>query len=333
MTKRFLLLTKITLIAVYLVILAGSVVRMTGSGMGCPDWPKCFGQWIPPTDVSQIPADYKEIYSEKRAKKLENFCRLLDKIGFGREADAMRNDPSLLVEQDFNAKKTWTEYVNRLFGFVSGNLMLLQFIVSLWFFRRNKGITILAFLNLILLSFTAWMGAIVVATNIVPWVLTVHMLVALLIIILQVYIIELAAEKQSRITVPARIRYVLTAVILLSFVQILMGTQIRQQVDVIAAEHELGDRHLWIAQLSTIFYVHRSFSWMIVLSTLYIWYASRREQIRIPGMKALLIVIFIAVSSGALLSYFAMPALLQPVHLLLSTIMLGLQVWQWRNSA
>ena len=35
-------------VLVYLVIVAGSIVRATGSGLACPDWPTCNGSWLPP---------------------------------------------------------------------------------------------------------------------------------------------------------------------------------------------------------------------------------------------------------------------------------------------
>ena len=37
-----------------LLITVGGVVRATGSGLGCPGWPKCFGRWIPPLEYHAI---------------------------------------------------------------------------------------------------------------------------------------------------------------------------------------------------------------------------------------------------------------------------------------
>ena len=86
----------LSLISIYLLILAGGIVRSTGSGMGCPDWPKCFGRFIPPTKVEELPLHYEVIYQEK-----------------------------LHGEIAFNATKTWIEYINRLLGALTGIIVLI----------------------------------------------------------------------------------------------------------------------------------------------------------------------------------------------------------------
>ncbi len=105
-----------------------------------------------------------------------------------------------------------------------------------------------------------------------------------------------------------------------------MGTQIRQQIDALYAQFGGEDRHLWIDQLTTIFYIHRSFSWMIVLLTIFIWYKLRESSVELPGIKFLFSVIAIEVVSGATLAYFNMPALIQPLHLLLACMMIIVQM-------
>jgi heme a synthase len=109
---------------VILLILVGGIVRGTGAGMGCPDWPKCFGQYIPPTQVEELPVGYQTLFLERRLKKNERLAKMLDRFGATAVADQIRNDPSVREAEPFNALKTWIEYVNRLLGALTGLFVL-----------------------------------------------------------------------------------------------------------------------------------------------------------------------------------------------------------------
>jgi cytochrome c oxidase assembly protein subunit 15 len=309
-----------TLVLVYLVILAGSIVRSTGSGMGCPDWPKCFGQWIPPTSVDQLPADYEAQFLEGRKVKLDKYIRLIESIGLPQTAEAMRNDPSLLASEPFDARGTWIEYVNRLFGFLAGNAMLALVIASLWTWRWNKWIPIISLIALIAIVFQAWLGSVVVATNLLPWTITIHMVVAFLIIALLLSVISRTSKDTSKESF--QLKGVLVLAIILTLVQVVLGTQVRQEVDQIAKM--FADRSEWIEQLSSRFEIHRSFSILLVLvNGAFLW--KNRAYWNNGILRALGLFLVLEILVGMTLAYLGMPAVAQPTHLLLATIFFGIQ--------
>lgn len=319
--KWFVRINWITLVFIYLVVIAGSFVRITGSGMGCPDWPKCFGEWVPPTEASTLPANYKEIYVEKRAKKVEKFCRMLDGIGLSETAERIRSDESVLYEEDFNARKTWTEYINRLFGFLAGNGILLIFLWIILKYRRKK-LVLVASLNLVILLFQAWFGSIVVATNLVPWTITIHMLLALVIIGLQLYLIRLVSPSQQRnINVSKGFFWLVILILAITFYQMLLGTQVREEIDVLRKSGiERGE---WSQHFNLAFYVHRSFSWLVlILITGMFWVKRNMRNLRI--IHWIFIFLVIELTSGVLLAHFNMPGLVQTAHLLFACVIFGL---------
>ena len=131
--KKIRRLTIISIIIVYIVILAGATVRMTGSGMGCPDWQKCFGYLIPPTDRSDIEwkknHNYKKnqiiIFNDSLIYANKDF-KTVDSINRENWSNYTKHDYSI-----FNVYHTWIEYINRLIGAIAGLSVLLLFITSL----------------------------------------------------------------------------------------------------------------------------------------------------------------------------------------------------------
>src|SRR3989344_8405367 len=203
--KGFQRLIFLSILGTYLVILAGAVVRGTGSGLGCPDWPTCFGQWVPPTDISELPANYKEIY----------------KI-------------SGKTIADFDPFKTWTEYINRLLGVVLGFLIVLLFGKSFKVRSYDPNIPWFCGGLLFLILVQGGVGALAVSTHLKPFLITIHMLLAVLLLFGLLYLRKYCHDLQNTALVQkidAKALRITKILVGLTFFQVMLGTQVRQQVD------------------------------------------------------------------------------------------------------
>ncbi|MEJ5963811.1 COX15/CtaA family protein [Pedobacter immunditicola] len=332
---KFTRLNLITIGVTLLVILAGGIVRSTGSGMGCPDWPKCFDQYIPPTSVEQLPADYKEKYTAERIEKNERFAKSLDKLGKKHLADQIRHDKSILEHEEFNAAKTWTEYLNRLAGAVTGFFMLALAIYSYKYRKVAKRIFILSVLNVFVVGFQAWLGSIVVSTNLLQWVVTVHMLLALVILAVQVYTYHYARQLyKDRVVIVSNMGWLKVLIIsslVVSTVQIILGTEVREAIDTISKELFNQERATWVSKVGDAFIYHRDLAILVAVLNVLIYkivmdkFGGKATELRVGN--SIVIVLIVQVLSGLLLSNFALPPYAQAIHILFSTLLFTLQFY------
>lgn len=320
--RRFHKLTFSTLIAVYILIFVGGVVRSTGAGMGCPDWPRCFGQWIPPTSVEELPPDYKEKYAAFREKKNIKFAKYLSMLGFQDSADKILSDKSILKEADFNPIKTSIEYINRVVGVIIGFFIIVLAYRS-WAFRfTDAAITWISISTLALVIFQGWFGSIVVSTNLTSWTVTIHMFLAIVMVFLLVVLWHVSGGAPRYKTEKGMVTLALAAMMML-LIQIFFGTEVREGIDRVSGSLPRSE---WISGVGTDFILHRSFSWAVVLIHMILIAKLNKTVGRNALSLSLIILILGTFLTGSAMALFDFPAVFQPLHLMLAIMTVGAEM-------
>jgi len=279
-----------TVIATMVLILIGGLVRAAGAGLGCPDWPQCFGMWIPPTTAAELPAQY---------------------------------DESL-----FNPVHTWLEYVNRLVGVLIGFLITLTFIFSFKYRRSDPVITVSSGVAFLLVLVQGWLGGQVVKSGLSAGMITIHMVLAMIIVNTLLFATFKAMRDRVSIRLKPvhkqRLLYISGAILFLTLVQLIMGTQVREAVDVAKNVMNLP-REQWIDTSDLLYLVHRSFSWLVIILSAYLLYENRKlaagpRLSRIGYLIFGLIILQMFIGFG--MERLDIPGILQMLHLVSVSVLI-----------
>ena len=320
---------KISLILVYLVIIAGAVVRMTGSGMGCPDWPKCFGYYIPPTEVSELEFQKNRDYEAGQVIILDETLKVAAE-DFRSSDSYDPQDWENYEKHDyaiFNPTHTWVEYINRLVGALAGITVLIMAFLSIKKYRHRKQITILSWLCVFMMGFQAWLGATVVYSVLAPAKITIHMVMALVIVAVLLYLLYISKETKTNQTKTRTFQILLIVAVIMTLIQVVMGTQVRQFVDEQVRSLGYDAKDLWLSDPDVIFYVHRSFSILVLLVNLFLWWKNRKMNLQLNRINIVIAFILLEVATGVAMYNFDFPYLSQPLHLVIASLLFGFQFY------
>lgn len=312
---------------VYLVILAGAVVRMTGSGMGCPDWPKCFGYLIPPTERTQLDWKPNHQYQNGQVIIVEESLRVATEDFTSKENyNASNWEPYTKHDYAvFNPTHTWIEFINRLLGALAGLATLLLLVSALWRFKSDSVATLGSLLVVLGMGFQGWLGKTVVDSNLLPYKISIHMGMALLIVLMLVYLLSREQKNTPKIIQIKQFQGLALIAVILSLIQIAMGTQVRQFVDEQMHTFDLNQASLWLAEAPLLFYIHRSFSIAVLLVHLYWGFLFFKNNYIPLVFKGIVSLIGLEILTGIWMYYFDFPFSSQPLHLILAALLFGAQ--------
>lgn len=280
----------------YFLIFLGGLVRVSGAGMGCPDWPKCYGLWIPPTDVSQLPSAY---------------------------------DPAA-----FNPVLTWIEYINRLFGVLTGFFILATLAVAVKNFRKHPQVLYPSIAAFVLVAFQGWLGKVVVKTDLNPFIVTLHLVLALIIVSILIYITQQAyflenPKAESASLYPSQSSRLAAALWGLGMLQLAFGTQVREKLEWISRAFPLMSEADWVEKIGNIGHLHGAVGIALTATTWVIGYSILRKSENASPfvVKAVFAVMGLSLAEvvvGLSLVFIGVPAVMQIFHQWTASLYIGL---------
>ena len=283
----------ISTILSYLLIFVGGLVRVSGSGLGCPDWPKCFGRWVPPTSIEQIPAHI---------------------------------DPTA-----FNIVLAWIEYGNRMLGVIVGISILLMTIIAVIYFKKNSKILFSSLLSLFLVVANGGLGAIVVSSVLNPFIVSLHMILALFLVsVLSYATIEsyklINTQKFTGIFLSKKISISLIALWIFIVIEILLGTGIRTNIELIAIDNPLLSKGELLDSLNSYKYLHSILGFSLLFLSFYLCYLFKDDFLGLSKQLVLFIFVMIIfqIFLGELMIFFELPQLTRLFHTWGSSWLVGI---------
>lgn len=193
MDRKLLNWARLNLLVTFIVITLGALTRLLDAGLGCPDWPGCYGQIIPPQSSEQI-------------------------------LQANAAHPLFPVEQ----VKAWSEMIHRFAASALGlSLLLLAIWVSLKAeFKYLRSISYIALGWVILQGI---FGMLTVTLRIWPPVVTLHLLAGMMMLAITFWQYQFIKQPDKTLSfyqfnnIPPKIQYPLLAVILITVMQMGLG--------------------------------------------------------------------------------------------------------------
>ena len=296
-------LTALTLFLCFDLVLFGSFTRLSDSGLGCPDWPGCYGYMSP--------------------------------LGAG---EAIQAAQSAMPTGPVTLSKAWIEMIHRYLAMTVGVLILTLAVFS-W--KRDRTLWAWPTLTLVWVCVQGAFGALTVTMKLFPAIVSLHLLGGMLLLVL--LLMQLLRQRhalwaESRLALPTSVRWWLMATVGLLLLQVVMGAWVSSNYAVMACdtyplcqgawwpEMNFGKgfelwRHLGVdglgealpfQALTAIHFVHR---WHAVpVALLLLWSAFLLHKygltLQAKGLWLLLLLQFITGVSNAVLGWPLLAALL-----------------------